>query len=125
MCKVTSTAPTTSEYRLIERRYDPPTTFSPTLSHSIPSSTLNPLAHIFTLTTSFTPQTVSIRLLAPSESPSSGAFLESEFHSGGATDVLSEACAALISKIGKMKRVGLGWEDKAAFLDFYRGKKKR
>lgn len=39
-------------------------------------------------------------------------------------DLLSEACATLIAQIGKMKRTGMGWEDKAAFLDFYRVKKK-
>ena len=80
--------------------------------------------HLFTLTTSFVPGTISIRLLTPSESPSSGSFLESEYSSGGVDDVLSETCAALIAQVGKMKRVGMGWEDKAAFLDFYKGKKK-
>ncbi|PSS37312.1 hypothetical protein PHLCEN_2v789 [Hermanssonia centrifuga] len=64
---------------------------------------------------------MSIRLLAPSESPSSGSFLASEFSSGN--DVLSEASAGLIAQIGKMKRVGMGWEDKAAFLEFYRARK--
>jgi hypothetical protein len=38
-------------------------------------------------------------------------------------DILSEACATLIAQIGKMKRTGMGWEDKVAFLDFYRSKK--
>lgn len=41
-----------------------------------------------------------------------------------AEDVLSEACAVLIAQIGKMKRTGMGWEDKVAFLDFYRGRRK-
>lgn len=67
---------------------------------------------------------MSIRLLAPSESPSSGSFLPSDFVSGRTADVLGECCAALIAQIGKMKRVGLGWEDKAAFLEFYKGKRK-
>lgn len=40
------------------------------------------------------------------------------------SDVLAEACASLIAQIGKMKRVGLGWEDKVAFLEFYNGKRK-
>lgn len=43
---------------------------------------------------------------------------------GGGQDILSEACAALIALIGKMKRTGMGWEDKVAFLDFYQGKTK-
>ncbi len=93
------------------------------MSHSISSLTLNPLSHVFKLTTSIVPLTMSIRLLAPSESPSSGSFLASEFSSGN--DVLSETSAGLIAQIGKMKRVGMGWEDKAAFLEFYRGKKQQ
>lgn len=81
---------------------------------------------MFKLTSTLLPLTLSIRLLAPSESPSSGAFLASEFTTPGSKndDVLVEACAALIAQIGKMKRVGLGWEDKAAFLEFYKGKRK-
>ena len=99
---------------------------TPTLSHSIPSATLNPLSHVFKLASTLLPLTLSIRLLAPSEAPSSGAFLASEFATPGSKndDVLSEACAALIAQIGKMKRVGLGWEDKAAFLEFYKDKRK-
>ena len=34
-------------------------------------------------------------------------------------DVLSEASAALMAQVGKVKRTGLGWEDKASFLEFY------
>ncbi|KAI0352858.1 hypothetical protein OH77DRAFT_1484597 [Trametes cingulata] len=102
-------------------RYDPPTTFAPTLSHSIPSTFLNPLPHVFRLASSLAPLPISIRLLAPSESPSSGSFLLSEFLTGGTyADELAECCAALMAQIGRVKRVGLGWEDKAAFLRLYR-----
>ncbi|KZT71583.1 hypothetical protein DAEQUDRAFT_665718 [Daedalea quercina L-15889] len=105
-------------------RYDPPTALSPTMSHSIPSSVLNPIPQFFSLTTSLVPFTMSIRLLAPTESPSSGTFLASEFLAEGKhDDYLSEACASLIAQIGKVKRVGFGWEDKAAFLEFYKSKK--
>ena len=74
---------------------------APTLSHSIPSATLNPLSHVFKLASTLLPLTLSIRLLAPSEAPSSGAFLASEFATPGSKndDVLSEACAALIAQI--------------------------
>ncbi|KAI9000919.1 hypothetical protein BD414DRAFT_473089 [Trametes punicea] len=107
-------------------RYDPPTTFAPTLSHSIPSGLLNPLPHIFRLASALAPLTVSIRLLAPSEAPSSGSFLLSEFLTGGDyPDPLAECCAALIAQIGRFKRVELGWEDKVAFLRLYRGKSGR
>ncbi|KAG5644075.1 hypothetical protein DXG03_009165 [Asterophora parasitica] len=107
-------------------RYDPPTPLAPTLAVSIPSASLNPLPHLFSLAASITPPIISIRLLAPSESPSSQLFIVSEiitdadFHD----DQLTEVSAALIAQIGKMKRTGMGWEDKASFLDFYRGKRK-
>ncbi|KAH9938565.1 uncharacterized protein B0H18DRAFT_1091228 [Fomitopsis serialis] len=105
-------------------RYDPPTALSPTMTHSIPSNSINPIPQLFSLTTSLVPLTMSIRLLAPSESPSSGSFLASEFLTEGTNDdYLTEACASLIAQIGKMKRVGFGWEDKAAFLEFYNSKK--
>ncbi|OBZ76822.1 hypothetical protein A0H81_04004 [Grifola frondosa] len=105
-------------------RYDPPTAFSPTLAQPIPSAVLNPLPHIFSLASSLVPLTLSIRLLAPSEAPSSGAFLLSDFLTGDAVpDQLSECCAALIAQIGRFKRLGMGWEDKVAFLELYKNKK--
>ncbi|RDB22460.1 hypothetical protein Hypma_010306 [Hypsizygus marmoreus] len=107
-------------------RYDPPTSMAPTLTLSIPSTSLNPLPHLFTIAASITPPTISIRLLAPSESPSSQLFIVSEIITDHAhnEDQLTEVCAALIAQIGKMKRTGMGWEDKASFLEFYRGKRK-
>lgn len=39
-------------------------------------------------------------------------------------DQLAEACATLIAQIGKMKRTGMGWEEKANFLEFYRGQRR-
>lgn len=39
------------------------------------------------------------------------------------TDEISEACAVLMAQASKLKRVGMGWEDKAAFLDYYRKRK--
>ena len=67
---------------------------------------------------------MSVRLLSPSEAPSSGSFLLSDFLTGGAyADELGECCAALMAQIGRVKRVGMGWEDKAAFLRLYKGKK--
>ncbi|KAF8897442.1 hypothetical protein BD779DRAFT_1667422 [Infundibulicybe gibba] len=104
-------------------RYDPPTSFAPTLTHSIPAVSLNPLYHIFTIATSLTIPSISIRLLAPSEGPSSPLFIASDVISGTpGEDQLGESCAVLISQIGKIKRTGMGWEDKASFLDFYRKK---
>jgi len=106
-------------------RYDPPTTFTPTLTYPIPSSSVNIIPHLFSITTALAIQTISIRLLAPSESPGSPLFMVSDVLAGfPGTDQLSEACAVLIAQIGKIKRTGLGWEDKAVFLNFYRGKRK-
>ncbi|ETW84557.1 hypothetical protein HETIRDRAFT_171061 [Heterobasidion irregulare TC 32-1] len=105
-------------------RYDPPTAFSPTPSHSIPTSS-NPLPHLFELATALKPLTASVRLLSMSESPSSPSFLVNEVTSGDfGRDPLSSACGALIAQLGKLKRVGMGWEDKAAFLSFYHEKRK-
>ncbi|KAJ6539252.1 hypothetical protein B0H19DRAFT_349896 [Mycena capillaripes] len=106
-------------------RYDPPTRFATTLAHSIPGP-LNPFSHVFSVAMSLAPQAVSIRLLAPSESPSSQLFLASEVLTGSnETDPLADACAALIAQIGKMKRTGMGWEDKSSFLQLFHLKEKR
>ncbi|EPQ59288.1 hypothetical protein GLOTRDRAFT_70590 [Gloeophyllum trabeum ATCC 11539] len=95
-------------------RYDPPTDLSPSLAHPIPSSPLNPLGHLFTLCASVIPLTMMIRLLSP-------ASFEPADHSPGAR--MAEAEEAVAS-IGKIKRTGMGWEDKAAFLEFYWGTRK-
>ena len=105
-------------------RYDPPTVLSPSLSHSMPSSFLNPLPHIFSLATSPSPLSMSIRLLALSDSPSSQLFMANEHVSGTpGEDQLAESCAALISQIGKFKQTGMGWEDKASLLQLVSGKR--
>ncbi|THH11504.1 hypothetical protein EW145_g637 [Phellinidium pouzarii] len=107
-------------------RVDPPTALSPTLSIPIPSSrqVFNPIPHIFSVSSSIMPHTLSVRLLAPSQSPSSASFLISEVLSGntGGDDVFSEVCATLMTELGRLKRTGMGWEDKTMFLEFYRGK---
>jgi hypothetical protein len=81
---------------------------------------------MFSVATSLAPQAVSIRLLAPSESPSSQLFLASEVLTGSnEADPLADACAALIAQIGKMKRTGMGWEDKNSFLQLFHLKGKK
>ncbi|KAF5322698.1 hypothetical protein D9619_000453 [Psilocybe cf. subviscida] len=108
---------------IMSARFDPPTPTSPTLTHPIPSLTINPFSHLFSICTSISPAELSIRLLAPSESPSSPLFVASEILADYAgEDQLSETCANLIAQMGKMKRTGMGWEDKCNFLQFYRGK---
>ena len=103
-------------------RYDPPTALTPTLSHSLPSN-VNPCSHLFSILSSLLPARITIKLLAPSESPGSQLFIASEILSDYmGDDQLSEVCAALIAQLGKLKRIGMGWEDKRLFLDFYKSK---
>ena len=68
-------------------------------------------------------------MLAPSESPSSGAFLASDAlpSAGGGNDseTLEEACAILIAGLGWMRRIGYGWEEKESFLEVYEGKEQK
>ncbi|KAF5370000.1 hypothetical protein D9758_001143 [Tetrapyrgos nigripes] len=105
-------------------RLDSPTAFAPTLSYSIPSTVMNPLSHMFALTMSITSLTMSVKLLAPSESPSSSTFIASEvLGDSSKKDQLTEACASLIAQTGKLKRMTMGWEDKARFIEFYRGRR--
>ncbi|KXN83715.1 hypothetical protein AN958_00857, partial [Leucoagaricus sp. SymC.cos] len=107
-------------------RYDPPTTYSPTLTRPIADSGpafFNPLLHIFKITSSIVPHAISIRLLPPSESPGSQLFLASEHVKGiYGEDQLAEASVSLISQIGRMKRIGMGWEDKASFAHYSNSK---
>jgi hypothetical protein len=63
--------------------------------------------------------------LAPSESPSSQIFIASDYIKGSpGEDSLAEASANLISQIGRLKRTGMGWEDKASFLHYHNQQQK-
>ena len=82
---------------------------------------------MFTLACSPIPHKLSIRMLALSDSPSSETFAVSGVAASldeGSTDKLSEICATLIGEIGRMKKVGLGWEEKLTFLELYTAKTK-
>ncbi|KAA1466211.1 hypothetical protein DENSPDRAFT_830977 [Dentipellis sp. KUC8613] len=104
-------------------RYDPPTALSPTATHSIPTR-MNPLSHLFTLASAFKPAPLSVRLLSASEGPSSPSFMASEVITGDVgEDVLAAVCEGLVLQLGKFKRLTMGWEDKASFLEFYRQKR--
>ncbi|KAG8934665.1 hypothetical protein FRC02_009492 [Tulasnella sp. 418] len=107
-------------------RYDPPTTFTPALTHSVPNERIpNPLGHFFTLVSSLSlAYSVSIRLLAPSDSPSSGSFMVSDYITGPTADPLGDVCGTLIAYLGKFKRMSVqGWEEKVSFFKFYRNQK--
>jgi hypothetical protein len=87
---------------------------------------LNPLFGFFSIAASVSASNVvSIRLLAQSESPSSSVFATSDYVTSDVVDELAEVSAALIGNLGKIKRTGQGWEDKAAFLAFYRKKNRK
>jgi hypothetical protein len=66
---------------------------------------------------------MTIYLLPSSESPSLGVFLSGDIVAAGGMDFLTEACAMLMSQVGKLKRTGQGWEEKTSFLSFYDSKK--
>jgi len=102
-------------------RYDPPTPFNSSLSHSVPSP-LNPVPHLYRISTAIPPHNVSIRLLNPAESPDSQLFMVSDVAPNPTGDVLSEVSATLIAQLGKLRHIGLGWEDKVAFLEVFHGK---
>lgn len=65
-----------------------------------------------------------MRLLDPSESPTSGSY-QADATAGtrgaGGEDALVEAVGGLISSLSRLKRTGLGWEDKEVFLEMYSG----
>jgi hypothetical protein len=102
-------------------RYEPPSPSTPSLSHSIPAGLPiffpNPMPHflsvLFSLATS---SQASIKLLAPADSPSSPLFPFGEYLLNASPAPTGELAAQLIAQIGKMKRVGLGWEDKVTLL---------
>jgi hypothetical protein len=109
-------------------RYDPPTSSAPSLTYATALSASNFLgliSHAFNIACFPSPPAVSIRLLAPSESPNSQLFIASDYVKGTpGEDQLAEASANLISQIGRLKRTGMGWEDKAGFLHYHNEKQK-
>lgn len=109
-------------------RYDPPTSSAPTLTYATAlsgSTLLGLVSHAFRIACFPFSSAVSIRLLAPSESPSSQLFIASDHIKGTpGEDPLAEASANLISQIGRLKRTGMGWEDKASFLHYQDQKQK-
>jgi len=114
-------------------RYDAPTALSPTLTLSIPprdqSALLpNSVRHLFAISTSLSlTRPISIRLLPPSESPSSPSFIVSDVLNATTTtpinadlDSLKEVCEVLIANLGKTKRTLLTWEEKVSLLELMR-----
>lgn len=108
-------------------RHPSPTPWTPTATHSAPNTILNPLLHVATtLCQSLIPRTLTVRILHPHNAPSSGAFLPSETldlttaTTGEDRNVLGDCCAVLLRQLGRVKSVGMGWEEKDGFLTFLR-----
>ncbi|KAH7105569.1 hypothetical protein BKA62DRAFT_394938 [Auriculariales sp. MPI-PUGE-AT-0066] len=98
-------------------RYESPTTFQPSLSHSIPTPA-NPLSTVFRATATIAPASPSIRLLSARDGPSSETFDATEVI-GQSPYSLAEICGTLAATTGKLKRTGQGWQEKVAFLQFH------
>ena len=82
----------------------------------------SPISHLFRISTALAPQSISIRLLPPAESPSSATFMASEVIGGTNAaladhEMLRDCCEILIAGMGKAKRTQLTWEDKCALLE--------
>ena len=108
-------------------RVDAPTQFSPTSSCSVPCrlSIFNPLPRMFRLSSSLLPHNFTIRLLAPSDGSSilnGFAGSQPDRSPGASADNVTEAYATMVGEVGRIKRVGFGWEDKEDFLNLYRAK---
>lgn len=105
-------------------RHDPPTSTSPTSTHSVPTS-FNPLPHFWSLASSLTLfRSLTIRFLDESESPTSGSFQSDVSVSGNEhPDPLADACMGLIGNLSRLRRTGLGWEDKEGFLRLVEGRR--
>jgi hypothetical protein len=128
-------------------RHPPPTAYSPSASLAIPSATdgLNPLPHLFhSILCQLSPREMVARWLHPDCSPSSGDFLPSEIlglnsgssstqtksvsrssSSSAQTDVLAQCLTLIMLQLGRAKQIGMGWEDKEAFLDFWKEKNRK
>jgi hypothetical protein len=128
-------------------RHPPPTAYSPSTTLSIPSTDngLNPLSHLFhSILCQLTPREMVARWLHPDCSPSSGDFLPSEvlgLNSGSSSmqtksvsrstssssdmGVLAQSLTLIMLQLGRTKQIGMGWEDKEAFLDFWKEKNRR
>ncbi|GAA5922188.1 lysophosphatidic acid acyltransferase LOA1 [Sporobolomyces koalae] len=93
-------------------KYCQPTRFTPSLTHPIPAHSpfLGPLPHLFSVLSTLTIHSFSIRRLHPTESPKS---LEGTENGQNLEDV--------VATTGRFKKLGgLGWIEKRAFLEFRR-----
>jgi hypothetical protein len=81
------------------------------------------------------PRSAAVRTLHPSASPSSPSFLPSEIlaqQPGGLAAARNQAtawrdaCAVVLAETGRTRRVvGMGWEEKGTFLEYYEQTQRR
>lgn len=91
-------------------RYPLPARLTPSATYPIRSPRFSPIAHIFALTSSPVPLSLTIRRLHASESPKFSTLPKKEDW-----DAISEG----LTTVGRWKKVGgLDWEKKQAFLEF-------
>ncbi|KDN52330.1 hypothetical protein K437DRAFT_243794 [Tilletiaria anomala UBC 951] len=111
---------------IISIKHTPPSTQSPSSVLSVPGQRFNPLTHVWSLCASLNfSRSLQVRVLNPEESPSSEAFVaDALVATTSAADPISELCGNLISQLSRLKRTGLGWEDKESFLALYRERRK-
>lgn len=105
-------------------KHDPPTSLTYTSTHSVPFSRLNPLPHLWSLASSISfAKTIQVRQLDPAESPTSPSYTPdpSAGNVRPGEDALVEAVGGIISNLSRLKRTGLGWEDKEVFLQLVQG----
>lgn len=92
------------------------------------ASWLHPIPHIVALCHDLTfARSVQVRLLDPEESPTSSTYQGTTgvigevppLSSQPCSDALAEQVATLISNMSRLRRTGLGWQDKEKFLQIY------
>ena len=131
----------------LRSRHPLPSSYTPSATLPISSAsspTYNPLSHLFrSVLCAVTPRTLTVKWLHPGCSPSSGDFLPSEILglNAGSTlvqnkglrnpvavqqdELLSQCLASVMLQLGRAKQIGMGWEDKVSFLEFWKEGKKR
>ncbi|PWN29452.1 hypothetical protein BDZ90DRAFT_109643 [Jaminaea rosea] len=104
-------------------KYDPPTPFARTsATSSAPQPAGGPLRHVVSLCADLTfARGVQLRLLDVDESPTSPGYQADISALGNAPrgpeiDVLADGVMGLISSMSRLRKTGLGWRDKEAFL---------
>ncbi|ORX35559.1 hypothetical protein BD324DRAFT_652110 [Kockovaella imperatae] len=112
-------------------KHSAPTTFAPTATCSLPQPLYHLLTSLLFTPSPFPSRSLLVRTLHPSASPSSPSFLPSEVLALGQGPSLKygrgawrEAIEIVLAETGKIRRVRLGWVEKAELIAFWRGKRR-